>query len=340
MALNEKRLKEAVQKELPVFGFFSPDAGQLEQAGEKTIALLGGDETEVTRLDGPAPQIEEIVLAAGTISFFSTKRIIYLPLPRPSAYKEADFKELCDIFSGAENSVLVLTCQIAENWGKPSLNKAEQRLLELCGKLGMGELLAKPTEAELKKMIASWAAGQGASIGAPAAALLLENCGPDAALLQNEVDKLAAYADYGEITQDMIRELGTRSLDADVFDMAELLNRGKTAQALQKLEVLLRLQNEPIAISAALATGYLDMYRLCAARGKDSKLIAKDFGYRNAFRLTKRQTLASRMGRTRLRECLKILLQLDSQLKSVPDDRKPILMQAALCALAAQQSAR
>ena len=39
MALNEKRLKEAVQKELPVFGFFSPDAGQLEQAGEKTIAL-------------------------------------------------------------------------------------------------------------------------------------------------------------------------------------------------------------------------------------------------------------------------------------------------------------
>ena len=87
MALNEKRLKEAVQKELPVFGFFSPDAGQLEQAGEKTIALLGGDETEVTRLDGPAPQIEEIVLAAGTISFFSTKRIIYLPLLRPSAYK-------------------------------------------------------------------------------------------------------------------------------------------------------------------------------------------------------------------------------------------------------------
>ena len=57
MALNEKRLKEAVQKELPVFGFFSPDAGQLEQAGEKTIALLGGEEACVSRLDGLVPQI-------------------------------------------------------------------------------------------------------------------------------------------------------------------------------------------------------------------------------------------------------------------------------------------
>lgn len=340
MALNEKRLKEAVQKELPVFGFFSADGSQLEQAAEKTIALLGGADTEVTQLDGPTPSIEEIVLAAGTISFFSTRRIIYLPRLKPASYKEADFKELCGVLSGAENSVLVLTCQIAEEWGKPRLNKTEQRLLDLCGKLGMGEVLAKPGESELNKMIHAWAAAQKASITFQAASRLLENCGPDAALLENEVAKLAAYAGYGEITPEMVSELGTRSLDADVFDMADLLNRGKTAQALQKLEVLLRLQNDPIAISAAMAAGYLDMYRLCAARRKPNEQIAKDFGYRSAYRLSKKQAAASRLGKARLRGCLKVLLELDAQLKSVPEDRKPILLQAAICELAAQQSAR
>ena len=340
MALNEKRLKEAVQKQVSVFGFFSGDEGQLEQAAQKTIALLGGEEAEITRLDGPTPVLEEIVLAAGTISFFSTKRILYLPLLKPGTYKDADFKEFCEVLSSAENSVLVITCPIHEEWGKPRLNKAEQRLLNLCGELGFGELLAKPSDAELNKSIHAWANEQKSTISPQAAALLLESCGPDAALLQNEIAKLAAYAGYGEITQEMVKELGTRSLDADVFDMAELLNRGKAAQALQKLEVLLRLQNEPVLIAAALASGYLDMYRLSVAGRKPSDQVAKDFGYRSAYRLNKKQAMASRLGKERLRKCLKILTELDGQLKSVPDDRKPILMQAAICSLAAQQAAR
>ena len=45
---------------------------------------------EVTRVEGPAPSIEEAVAAAGTISFFGTKRIVELPMLEPSAMNEAD----------------------------------------------------------------------------------------------------------------------------------------------------------------------------------------------------------------------------------------------------------
>ena len=41
----------------------------------KTLALLAKqeDDAEVTRVEGPAPSIEEAVAAAGTISFFRYK---------------------------------------------------------------------------------------------------------------------------------------------------------------------------------------------------------------------------------------------------------------------------
>lgn len=338
MPLNEKRLKEAVQKQLPVFGFFSVDAAQLEQAAEKTIALLGGEDTEITRLDGPAPAIEEIVLAAGTISFFSTRRVIYLPLLKPTKYKQNDFKEFCALLSEIENAVVVLTCQVEEKWDKPSMNKTEQNLLELCGKLGMGELLAKTSEAEMSKMIHAWAAEQKTAVTPAAVKALVANCGLNAPLLENEVAKLAACAGYSEITPDTVDALGTHSLDADAFVMLDLLSQGRTVQALQKLEILLRMQTEPISIAGALAMGYLDMYRLCAARQRSADQVARDFG-RSAYQLKKRQNTAKKLGKARLRKCLQVLRELDAGLKSIPDDRKPTLMQTAICELAAAQSA-
>ena len=63
----------------------------------------------VTRVEGPAPSIEEAVAAAGTISFFGTKRIVELPMLEPSAMNEADVGALCDLMQSLENAVLVMS---------------------------------------------------------------------------------------------------------------------------------------------------------------------------------------------------------------------------------------
>ena len=105
-------------------------------------------------------------------------------------------------------------------------------------------------------------AGEYHTTFAPGAeAALLDRCGDDQFLLQNEIAKLAALSGYTTITTQMIQQLGTVTLDADTFDMVKLVAVGNTRQALAKLQTLLELQNEPILITGALIGNYLDIYR-------------------------------------------------------------------------------
>ena len=134
-----------------------------------------------------------------------------------------------------------------------------------------------------------------------------------------------------------MKALATKSLDADVFELVRLISSGKTVQALQKLDVLLRLQNEPVAIAAALAGSYLDMYRLAMAQAshKTIQQLGKDFGYRSTYRLEKSGAAVRRLGKARLLGCLRILEELDSDLKTSGGGGPKIALQTAICSLAA-----
>ena len=58
---------------------------------------------------------------------------------------------------------------------------------------------------------------------------LVERCGTDLFALESELSKLAAVADYGEITPELIAQMGTQSIEADVFEMVRLVTaRNKT----------------------------------------------------------------------------------------------------------------
>ena len=67
------------------------------------------------------------MLAAGTISFFGGRRLVMLPLIRPSAYSDKDLQELCDTLSDTENAVFVLTSLLEEKYGKIKPGKREQK---------------------------------------------------------------------------------------------------------------------------------------------------------------------------------------------------------------------
>lgn len=58
---------------------------------------------------------------------------------------------------------------------------------------------------------------------------MLERCGQDMFLLENEVDKLAAASGYTEITPALVVEMGTRNLEADVFDMVRCVTSRNAA---------------------------------------------------------------------------------------------------------------
>ena len=90
-------------------------------------------------------------------------------------------------------------------------------------------------------------------------------------------------------------------------------------------------------ITGALISNYLDLYRVLLGRRQppQSGDVAKDFGYKGNwnYRLNATEKTAARFNRNQLESCLRILQQLDTDLKSSKLDAD-LLMQKALCELA------
>ena len=298
MVLNEQNLKKALEQPLRhgVYYYYSTEEYLVRSYAAKTLALLAKqeDDAEVTRVEGPAPSIEEAVAAAGTISFFGTKRIVELPMLEPSAMNEADVGALCDLMQSLENAVLVMSTVFKDD--KAKLSKKAKQLIGAAEKAGLTADLVKPGPQDAKRFAVEKARELGAVLSPGAASELVERCGTDLFALESELSKLAAVADYGEITPELIAQMGTQSIEADVFEMVRLVTARNKTRAMAKLSQLLELQNEPIAIAAALSGSCVEMYRVTcgAAAHRNYAAVHKDFSYRGSdYRLRKSGETAS-----------------------------------------------
>lgn len=184
MLYSEKELEKCLKAGCALYYFYASDEALVHTAAQKTLKYLNRDDPETTVLDGPTPSVEEIVLAAGTISFFGGKRLVLMPLIRPSTYSDKDLQELCDTLADTENAVFVLTSIIEESYGKLRPGKREQKLIASCEKLGYCVQLNRPTGAALQAMARDWAKETGADFAPGAEAALLARCGEDQFLLK------------------------------------------------------------------------------------------------------------------------------------------------------------
>lgn len=334
MLYSETDLKKRIKAGCTLFYFYAADEALVRNAAAKAESAFAAEDPERTVLDGPAPDIEEIIAAAGTISFFGGRRLVLLPLLCPAKYSESDLQELKSALEDAENAVFILTSVVEEKYGKLALKAGNKKLIEACEKLGYCAQISKPDRNTLRKMARNWAKESGAAFAAGAENTLVERCGEDQFLLENEVAKLAALSGYGTITSEMVEQLGTVTLDADTFDMVRLVTAGRAGQALKKLEALLALQNDPIQIAGAITGNYIDLYRVAVAKRsrRESADLAADFGYRG-YRLQKLEEGARRFHRDQLEQSLRILQKLDLDLKRSKLEA-PLLLQKAICELA------
>ena len=340
---TETKLRQLVEKGCPVYYFYSSERYLVRQAVSGLTRLLAsGEDEETTILDGATPEIEQLIMAAGTISFFGTRRVVVLPEIDPATYSDKDLEELNDTLASLENAVVVMGSMFDLERNKLKLGKRAQKLIAQAKKLGYAEELAKPKPYELKVMMIERAKEQGATLPEGAASALLERCGEDPFLLENEVDKLCALSGYQTVTASMVAEMGTVSLEADVFEMIRMITAKNATRACKKLQTLLRLQQEPVAITAAMIGSYVDLYRvkLGAAKRKNYSAVFKDFGYKGSdYRLKRSAETASHYTLGQLEACMQVLLDLDKSLKSQPVDDQ-ILLESALCRLALAGSGR
>ena len=76
---TETKLRQLADKGCPVYYFYSSERYLVRQAVAAATRILTADSDEdATVLDGVAPEIEQLIMAAGTISFFGTRRVLSL----------------------------------------------------------------------------------------------------------------------------------------------------------------------------------------------------------------------------------------------------------------------
>ncbi len=331
---HEAALVTALKKaqEHDVFCYFSTERFLLNSYAKKTVsALLSACDSDITDIQGPKINMEEIIAAAGVISFFGTKRIVNITDLELTAVTDKDAKELCEIIQDVENSFIIISCIIKDD--KALTTKKAKMIIDAVQERGVAAHLKKPTPQDAQRFAIGQAEKLGAKMSQSCASIIVERLGLDYALIKSEVAKLAATAQYKEITREVIDKMCTKNIETNVFDMVRYLTMRRLPSAMGKLKELFDLQNDEIQITGAISGTFVDMYRVKlgtkAKRGYSA--VFKDFDYKGSdYRLKKSSETAQNYTITQLESILLILCELDEKLKSTPTDKK-VLLQTALC---------
>jgi len=285
---------------------------------------------DIITVSGPVPDIGIIADTVGTISMFGGVRLVYIPEIEISAMQDKEVKEFCELMGDMENAVVVAFCVLKE--AKQIGTKKGKLFIETAKKTGMALEIKKPTVKEIEGFLIQEAEKTGAKLTQKQAELLIEITGEDIPLLINEVQKLAAADNYTIITADTIETLATRTLEANVFEILDAAFAKKPKVAFEKLKTILDAGESEIMINGALASSFIDMYRvkIGLASGRSYSQVHKDMEYTGSdWRLKKSAERATRYSIEKLQHAVEILSGLDKALKSSAVNSR-ILLENAL----------
>ena len=155
---------------------------------------------------------------------------------------------------------------------------------------------------------------------------LIEITGGTMTALSGEIDKISAYSGADEIKKSDIDAVTEPVLDAVVFQMTDLLSAGRYDQAFSKLQQLLKMQEEPIAILGAVGGHFrrLGTARTLLDNGRNASELQKLYGIPD-FVARKAMEAARRFKPEFLRRAANLVLETDYKMKTSFDDNERLL---------------
>ena len=214
------------------------------QALRRAILPEGLEELNESLMDAPAT--DAIIAACETLPFMADKRLVIVrELPALTGRSEADEKLVSYIPNVPESAVLVFLAR-----GKAD---ARKKLYTAIRKAGGVVSFTQLTDAELNSWIVKTFAGLGKAVTPQTASLLAFTVGTDTALLRTEIEKLAALSgDRGEVNDNDVRAVATRSVECTVFEMVDAVVAGEEGKAFGLLRDMLTTGSDRLGILAML----------------------------------------------------------------------------------------
>ena len=315
-----EELRAALQSGGPanVYIFFGEETYLMQQAVEQLRALLvpaGFEEFNYHRLTGKGLTVQELTEAVEAMPMMSQSTFVTVTDMDVFKLDEAqrtalvslleDFPEYC--------TLVFLYRQL------PYKKDGKMKKLTAAVAAHTTEIEFAPQgRQKLQKWVRRRFAAAGKEIDAVTVDHLLFTCGSLMTGLVPEIAKIGAYARGKRVTVADIDAVADPVLDAEVFQMTDAVAAGKYDRAAELLAELLRMQEEPIRILAALGKTLRQLYTARLAIDGDKEMLwLKDlWRMKSDYPAKKLMQSARGVRRSWCREAVKRCQTLDHRMKS------------------------
>ena len=236
---------------------------------------------------------------------------------------EADRAKMGEILLDIPDYCTVVFTYETTPW-KP--DKRLRKLWEAVDGNGTVVEFAKQGQRELVPWITRHFAAQKKRISTELCTYLIDITGGTMTALAGEISKICAYSGAEEIKKSDIDAVTEPVLDAVVFQMTDLLSQGQYGPALQKLQQLLKMQQEPIAILGAIGSHFrrLSAARILIDNGRGSGDLMKLCGMGD-YPARKTMSAAGKFSAAFCARASELVLETDYKMKTSFDDQDRLL---------------
>lgn len=192
---------------------------------------------------------------------------------------------------------------------------------------GLTVEFTRQSQRELVPWIARHFTAHGKRISGDLSLYLIEITGGTMTALKGEIEKICAYSGAEEIVKADIDAVTVPVLDAQAFQMTDMLSAGRYGEALLKLHQLLQMQQEPLAILGAVGSS---IRRISAARtlreaGKTAQDLQRLCGLKSLYPAQKAMEAARRVSPKFCKTAAELILDTDYKMKTSFDDPQRLL---------------
>ncbi len=225
----------------------------LKQLATKSM-ISGGNEFSVTRIDGANAQFAEVMDELSTQSLFGGGDPKTVLVDDADGFVKQNRDRLEKIVESKPSNLLIL---IVDSWA------SNTRLYKLVDKHGFQIRCDAPTtsarskKTDLKR-VASWLVQRaeethGFKLPTNGASLLIDLCDCEFGRMDQELQKLALYAEKGKVTVDQVTTVVGGWRTRTMWDAIGAACDGDTGEALRLLDQLLKTGEHPLALFGQLS---------------------------------------------------------------------------------------
>lgn len=270
---------------------------------------------EMNRTDMTDPDPDALIAASETLPFMGEKRLVIVrECSLLTAGRKAEDERKADAIMDYVGHIPPTTCLVFYVKGKADGRK---KLYTLLKKKSAIVDFSPMSDAECADWARRTMRRMGKTLSGEDAGRLVFTVGRDAALLRQEMDKLAAYLDTRDtVTAEDIDLICTRSTECTVFQMVDAQVAGNNDHAFALLRDMVRSGEDRFGILAMLLRQYRILYHMrCILDERTPQAAQAALLGIPPFSVGRTQQQARRFSKDRLRAAYDFLMDFEFRLK-------------------------